>query len=47
MNRTLLDKVWAMLLDAGLPKSYWYNALEYMALLHNVVPTRTLGDMTP
>jgi transposase InsO family protein len=47
MNRTLLDKVRAMLLDAGLPESYWYDALEYAALLHNVVPTRALGDMTP
>jgi hypothetical protein len=47
MNRTLLDKVRAMLIDAKLPKSYWYDTLEYMALLHNVVPTRALGDITP
>ena len=46
MNRTLLDKVWAMLLNAELPESYWYDALEYTALLHNVVPTCALGDMT-
>ena len=47
MNRTLLNKVWAMLLNAELPESYWYDALEYTALLHNVVPTCALGDMTP
>jgi GAG-pre-integrase domain len=47
MNRTLLDKVRAMLLNAGLPESYWYNVLEYMAHLHNIVPTRALGDVTP
>ena len=47
MNRTLLDKVRAMLLDADLPESYWYDALEYATLLHNVVPTRPLGDITP
>jgi hypothetical protein len=47
MNRTLLDKVRAMLIDADLPESYWYDALEYAALLHNVAPTRALGDITP
>jgi hypothetical protein len=36
-----------MLIDAKLPESYWYNALEYTALLHNVIPTRALGDITP
>jgi hypothetical protein len=47
MNRTLLDKVRAMLIDAKLPESYWYDTLEYAALLHNVIPTRALGDITP
>src|SRR6266702_2987837 len=47
MNRTLLDKVWSMLRDASLPKSYWYDALEYAALLHNVTPTRALNGVTP
>ena len=47
MNHTLLNKVWVMLLDAELPELYWYNVLKYAALLHNVVPTRALGDMTP
>jgi hypothetical protein len=47
MNRTLLDKVRAMLHGADLPKSYWYDALTYAAFLHNVSPTRSLEDMTP
>jgi hypothetical protein len=47
MNRTLLDKVRAMLLDADLPKSYWYDALTYTAFLHNVSPTRSLEHTTP
>jgi hypothetical protein len=47
MNQTLLDKVWAMLLDASLPEAYWYDALKYTALIHNVTPTWALGDLTP
>jgi hypothetical protein len=47
MNRTLLDKVRSMLQDAALPESYWYDALEYAALLHNVTPTRALDGITP
>jgi hypothetical protein len=47
MNRTLLDKVRAMLTDANLPDSYWYDALEYAALLHNVSHTRALDNLTP
>jgi hypothetical protein len=47
MNWTLLDKVQAMLLDAKLPKSYWYNALQYAAHIHNVTPTCALKDQTP
>ena len=47
MNCTLLDKVRAMLLDADLPESYWYDALTYDTHLHNVSPTHALEDMTP
>jgi hypothetical protein len=36
-----------MLLDASLPEAYWYDALEYATLIHNVTPTRALGDLTP
>lgn len=47
MNKTLLDKVRSMLLDADLPELYWYGALVHAVHLHNVSPTRTLEDMTP
>jgi hypothetical protein len=47
MNQTLLNKVQAMLLNANLPKSYWYNALQYAVHIHNVTPTCTLKDQTP
>jgi reverse transcriptase-like protein/Pol polyprotein/gag-pre-integrase-like protein/integrase-like protein len=47
MNWTLLDKVWAILLDANLPEMYWFDALEYATLLHNVTPTWALDASTP
>jgi Reverse transcriptase (RNA-dependent DNA polymerase)/GAG-pre-integrase domain/Integrase core domain len=47
MNWTLLDKVRAMLLDAQLPKTYWYDALQYVVHIHNITPTRALKDQTP
>jgi transposase InsO family protein len=47
MNRTLLDKVRAMLTEADLPEMYWYDALEYAAFIHNVTPTRALANQTP
>ncbi|HEX4706357.1 MAG TPA: reverse transcriptase domain-containing protein, partial [Candidatus Udaeobacter sp.] len=47
MNRTLLDKVRTMLYDSSLPPSYWYHALEYAVLLHNISPTQALPDVTP
>jgi hypothetical protein len=47
MNRTLLDKVRAMLINTDLPQSYWYDALRYAAHIHNVTPTRALIDVTP
>jgi hypothetical protein len=36
-----------MLIDADLPESYWNDTLVYAALLHNVTPTRAVGDVTP
>lgn len=42
LNSTLLDKVRSMLQDVSLPESYWYDALDYAVLLHNVTPTRAL-----
>jgi hypothetical protein len=47
MNRTLLDKVRTMLADANLPESFWYDALEYAAILHNCLPTNSLPNLMP
>ena len=47
MNRMLLDKVRSMLTNANLPNSYWYDTLEYAALLHNVSHTCVLNNLTP
>jgi len=47
MNHMLVKQVRMMLIDAKLPNSYWWDALQYMALLHNVSPTRSLSDCTP
>ena len=47
MNQTLLDKVQAMLIDADLPQSYWYDALRYATHIHNILPTHALDDITP
>lgn len=46
MNRTLLNKVWAMLIDADLPQSYWYDALHYAAHIHNITLTQSLNNIT-
>jgi transposase InsO family protein len=45
LNRTLLDKTQAMLLDANLPKSYWLEALNYAVHLHNVLLSKALATM--
>jgi len=47
MNRTLVERVRTMLIDAELPDGYWWDALQYAALLHNVSPTHSLSDCTP
>jgi hypothetical protein len=47
MNHMLLDKVHSMLTDTNLPDSYWYDALEYTALLHNISHTCVLDNLTP
>ena len=36
-----------MLSDADLPESYWYDALEYTTLIHNVTSTCALDNTTP
>ena len=48
MNRTLVETTRTLLADADLPNTYWYDAVEYAAYLHNIVPTRSLDDdLTP
>jgi hypothetical protein len=47
MNRTLLNRVCSMLINASLPEAYWYDALEYVALIQNVTPTHALDNITP
>jgi len=47
MNCMLLEHVWMMLTDADLPDSYWWDALQYAALLHNMSPTCSLNNSTP
>jgi len=47
MNRTLVERVRTMLVEAELPDTYWWDALRYATLLHNVSPTRSLSDSTP
>jgi len=47
MNCTLVERVRMMLIDAELPNGYWWDALQYAVLLHNVSPTRSLSDCTP
>ena len=46
MNCSLVEWVWMMLMDADLPKSYWWDALQYTTFLYNCSPMRSLEDMT-
>ena len=36
-----------MLLNAKLPESYWYDALQYAVHIHNISPTCALNEQTP
>ena len=47
MNRTLVEAVRLMLVDAKLPHRFWAEALSTAAYLINGSPTKTLGDKTP
>ncbi|GBL95410.1 Retrovirus-related Pol polyprotein from transposon TNT 1-94 [Araneus ventricosus] len=47
MNRTLFDKVRAMLYDSKLPKSCWGYAIQTAAFLHNRIPCTSINDCTP
>ncbi|CAK1360487.1 unnamed protein product [Cercospora beticola] len=46
-NRTLLGKVRALLLESGLPKTFWGEALEAAIFLYNRTPHSSLGFKSP
>ena len=43
MNRTLLEKVWYMLSNAGPSKKFWAEALAYVCHLVNRMPSSAIG----
>jgi len=45
MNRTVVEHVQTMLADAELPDTYWWEALQYVVLPHNISPTHDLRGM--
>ncbi|KAE8683864.1 hypothetical protein F3Y22_tig00111166pilonHSYRG00202 [Hibiscus syriacus] len=47
MNRTLLKRVRCMLLNAGLPKSFWGEAVSTACYLINRCPSIAIGMKTP
>lgn len=47
MNRTLLDKVRALLKEAGMPDRFWGEAARHAAYLYNRSASRVLGMITP
>ena len=48
MNRTLLEKARVMIFHAGLPKSYWVEAVNTTVYLSNRIPTQALdGNTSP
>ncbi|UYV78056.1 hypothetical protein LAZ67_15003332 [Cordylochernes scorpioides] len=46
-NRTILDKVSTMLLDANLPLKLWGEAANTAAYIHNITPTKPKEKKTP
>lgn len=47
MNRTLLDRMSCMLLNAKLPKSFWGEVITAAAYLINRSPSSVIGFNTP
>ena len=47
LNRTLLEKVRAMLHESGLPRSLWGEAVRHAVWLKNRTPTKALDGATP
>lgn len=47
LNRTLVERARAMLLDVDAPKFLWEEAVSYACHLKNISPTRALNGITP
>ncbi|KAF9799678.1 hypothetical protein IEO21_10525 [Rhodonia placenta] len=47
LNRTLMEKTRALLLQSGLPKSLWGEAVLHVTWLKNRTSMKALGGMTP
>ena len=47
LNRTILEKVRAMLYESDMPKFLWAEAVAHAVYLKNRMWTRTIGDTTP
>lgn len=47
MNRTILEKVWCMLSNAGLDKEFWAEAVVYACHLINHLPSAAIEGKTP
>ena len=47
MNRTLVESVRSMLVDASLPHKFWAEALSTAVYLRNRSPTKAVDGMTP
>ncbi len=47
VNHTVMDRALAILIEMGLPKFLWPEAVAHVAYLKNRSPTRALKDKTP
>jgi transposase InsO family protein len=47
LNRRLVERVRAYLIQTGLPKFLWAEAAQFMIWMKNRTPTRVLGNVTP
>ena len=47
MNRTILERVRCMIINVGLPKSFWGEAVAIACYLINRCPSQAIGLKTP
>ena len=47
MNRSLLEKIWCLLSNTQLDKSFWAEALEYASHLMNWLSPTAIRGKTP